>query len=115
MKLDLSALRDAIAALEKSLGYLRSELAADPNLREQFRAASIQGFEFTYDVAYKMIKRQLEQIAANPSDVDAMTYPPRRSPRLPTTSTSPTCRSRSISSNGMACPTPSGRPFDGTA
>ncbi len=74
MKLDLSALRDAIAALEKSLGYLRSDLAADPNLREQFRAASIQGFEFTYEVAYKMMKRQLEQIAANPSEVDGMTY-----------------------------------------
>ena len=74
MKLDLSALRDAIAALEKSLGYLHSDLAADPNLREQFRAASIQGFEFTYEVAYKMMKRQLEQIAANPSEVDGMTY-----------------------------------------
>ena len=74
MKLDLSALRDAIAALEKSLGYLRSDLAADPNLREQFRAASIQGFESTHEVAYKMMKRQLEQIAANPSEVDGMTY-----------------------------------------
>ena len=74
MKLDLSALRDAIAALEKSLGYLRCELATDPNLYEQFRAASVQGFEFTYEVAYKMIKRQLKQLATNPSNVDAMTY-----------------------------------------
>ena len=43
-------------------------------LRDQFRAASILGFEFTYEVAYKMIKRQLEQIAASPALVDAMTY-----------------------------------------
>lgn len=74
MKLDLTALRDATAALEKSLGYLGSDLARDPDLREQFRAASIQAFEFTYEVAYKMIKRQLEQIVATPSEVDGMTY-----------------------------------------
>lgn len=74
MNLDLTALRDAIAALEKSLGYLGSDLARDPDLREQFRAASIQAFEFTYEVAYKMIKRQLEQIAATPAEVDKMTY-----------------------------------------
>ncbi|MDB5985073.1 MAG: hypothetical protein JWR16_126 [Nevskia sp.] len=74
MKLDLSALRDALAALEKSLRFLNSELASDPDLREQFRAASIQAFEFTYEVTYKMLKRQLEQISANPGEVDQMTY-----------------------------------------
>jgi hypothetical protein len=36
MTLDLSALRDALAALDKSLGYLYSDLADnDPALREQ--------------------------------------------------------------------------------
>lgn len=74
MKLELTALRNAIGALEKSLGYLRSDLARDRDLRDQFRAASIQGFEFTYEVAHKMIKRQLEQIAASPALVDSMTY-----------------------------------------
>jgi nucleotidyltransferase substrate binding protein (TIGR01987 family) len=74
MKLDLSALRDAVAAPEKSLGYLYSELAKDPDLREQFRAACIQAFEFTYEVGYKMLKRQLEQIASNPAEIDQMTF-----------------------------------------
>ena len=37
--LDLSSLRDALAALNASLRYLESELAADPGLRDQFRAA----------------------------------------------------------------------------
>src|SRR5882757_2845720 len=60
MKLDLSALQDAITALDKSLGYLYSDLAKDPDLREQFRAACILAFEFTYEVVYKMLKRQLE-------------------------------------------------------
>lgn len=75
MTLDLSALREALAALDKSLGYLYSDLADnDPGLREQFRAACIQGFEFTYEVGYKMIRRQLEQIAGSPSAVDHMTF-----------------------------------------
>lgn len=74
MKLDLTALRDATAALEKSLGHLYSDVARDPDPREQLRAASIRAFECTYEVAYKMIKRQLGQIAATPSEVDGMTY-----------------------------------------
>jgi nucleotidyltransferase substrate binding protein (TIGR01987 family) len=74
MPLDLSALRDALAALDKSLGYLYSDLAGDLGLREQFRGASIQAFEFTYEVAYKMLKRQLETMAANPGDIDKMTF-----------------------------------------
>lgn len=74
MALDLSALGEALAALDKSLGYLHGELANDPDLREQFRAASIQGFEFTYEVAFKMLKRQLEAMAGSPSEVDTMTF-----------------------------------------
>lgn len=74
MKLDLSALRGAVAALRKSLKYLRSELAKDPELYEQFRAAAIQAFEFTYEVAYKMLKRQLELISQSPGEIDQMTY-----------------------------------------
>ncbi len=72
--LDLSSLRDALAALNASLRYLDSELAADPGLRDQFRAAAIQAFEFTYELAFKFIKRQLEQIVAVPTSVDEMTF-----------------------------------------
>jgi len=43
--------RDALAALNASLGHLDSDLAADPSLRDQFRAAAIQAFEFTYELA----------------------------------------------------------------
>jgi nucleotidyltransferase substrate binding protein (TIGR01987 family) len=74
MALDISPLRSAYTALGKSLGYLYSELADDPNLREQFRAASIQAFEFTHELGFKMLKRQLEQMAADPATVDKMTY-----------------------------------------
>ena len=53
MVLDLSSLRDALAALSVSLRYLDSDLAADPGFRDQFRAAAIQAFEFTYKRAFK--------------------------------------------------------------
>lgn len=72
--LDLSSLRHALAALNVSLRYLDSDLAADPGLEDQFRAAAIQGFEFTYELAYKFMKRPLEQIVPVPSAVDEMTF-----------------------------------------
>jgi nucleotidyltransferase substrate binding protein (TIGR01987 family) len=74
MLLDLSSLRDALAALNVSLGYLDSPSAADPGLRDQFRAAAIQAFEFTYELAFKFMKRQLAQIVPVPSAVDEMSF-----------------------------------------
>ena len=74
MALDLSSLRDALAALNASLRYLDSDLAADPGLRDQFRAAAIQAFEFTYELSFKFMKRQLEQIVSAPAAVDEMTF-----------------------------------------
>jgi nucleotidyltransferase substrate binding protein (TIGR01987 family) len=74
MTLDVSSLRNALQSLEKSLGFLASNLAKDPDLREQFRAAAIQAFEFTYELAFKMLKRQLEQMSANPAALDTMEY-----------------------------------------
>ena len=74
MVLDLSSLRDALAALNASLRYLDSDLAADPGLRDQFRAAAIQAFEFTYELSFKFMKRQLEQIVSVPTAVDEMTF-----------------------------------------
>ena len=74
MTLDLSSLRNALTALEKSLTFLASDLAKDQNLREQFRAAAIQAFEFTHELAFKMLKRQLEQMSADPAAIDTMGY-----------------------------------------
>ena len=74
MTLDLSPLHSALAALERSLAFLYSDLAKDPALREQFRAASIQAFEFTHELGFKMLKRMLEQIVPDPASVDQMTY-----------------------------------------
>ncbi|MEA2046669.1 MAG: HI0074 family nucleotidyltransferase substrate-binding subunit [Euryarchaeota archaeon] len=75
MKLDYSALEKAMAQLEKSLAYLDSEMSRDdPELRMQFRAASIQAFGYTYELAVKMIRRQLEQIVFNPAELREMAF-----------------------------------------
>ena len=67
MKLDYSSLESAVAQLQGSFGYLHSDLAReDAGLRAQFRAATIQAFEFTYELAVKTIRRQLAQVVANP-------------------------------------------------
>ena len=67
MKLDYSSLVSAVSQLQKSFDYLHSDLARnDADLREQFRAATIQAFEFSYELAVRMIRRQLTLIVANP-------------------------------------------------
>jgi nucleotidyltransferase substrate binding protein (TIGR01987 family) len=75
MRLDLTALERALAQLELSLSYLHSDMAVrDQGLRAQFRAAAIQGFEYTYELTVKMIRRQLALISAVPAELAEMTY-----------------------------------------
>ena len=69
MRLDLTSFTNALQQLQKSLAYAESFLARnDPESRKQFRAAAIQAFEFTYEVAVRMLRRQLEQIVAVPAE-----------------------------------------------
>jgi len=75
VKLDYSSFEDAVAQLQRSFDYLHGDLACmDSGLREQFRAATIQAFEFTYELAVSMVQRQLTQIAANPDAVRKMDF-----------------------------------------
>jgi nucleotidyltransferase substrate binding protein (TIGR01987 family) len=70
VSLDLSPLTNAIARLSEGLERHRRE-SGDTQLRDGL----IQRFEFTYDLAHKMIRRALEQAAANPDEVDRMSFP----------------------------------------
>lgn len=75
MKLDFSALENALHQLEASVDYLNSALAKkDEGLRMQFRNSAIQCFEFTYELSYKMIRRQLEQIMGIPEELRQMNF-----------------------------------------
>jgi len=78
VKLDYSSLESAVAQLQRSFDYLHGDLArTDSDLREQFRAATIQAFEFTYELAVKMVQRQLAQIVANPDALREMDFADR--------------------------------------
>lgn len=75
MKIDFTPLKNAMSQLETSVNYLNSDLAHnDPNLRIQFRNSSIQCFEFTYELSYKMIRRQLEQIVGTTDELRQMNF-----------------------------------------
>lgn len=75
MPLDLSSLRSALRQLETSLAYARSPMAAaDPGLAEQLRNSVIQCFEFSYELSWKMLKRQLEATEASPATLDQINF-----------------------------------------
>lgn len=75
MVIDYSPFEKAISQLEKSVSFYNSKMAQESDeLKEQFRAAVIQAFEYTYELAYKMIRRQLEQIVPNPSELKEMNF-----------------------------------------
>ena len=66
---DITPLERAIQRLEEGLErYLKdtSDL--------QIRDGLIQRFEFTYELGYKTLKRYLEYTAANPAQLDQMTF-----------------------------------------
>jgi len=73
--IDLTPLERAISQLERSLGYIDSDLARrDLGLQEQFRMAAIQAFEFTYELSWRALKRYLDISAASPTELDALTF-----------------------------------------
>lgn len=75
MNLDFTSLANAIGQLEKSINFARSEMAQqDDELFEQLRNSVIQCFEFTYELSWKMLKRYLEETAANPEEIDTSSF-----------------------------------------
>ena len=69
MSLDLSSLKKAVASLERAIVRARP-VPADEELRD----AVIQRFEYTFELAWKMLKRQLEAEMATPSEVDHLSF-----------------------------------------
>jgi len=67
--LDLTSFEKALLRLEEALQAYAG--APDNTL---YRDATIQRFEFTYEVAHKMLKRYLEMTAANPAAIDEMAF-----------------------------------------
>ena len=75
MIIDLSSLEKALKKLTTNHRLL---LHADPlqlETKEAYEDASIQAFEYTYELSHKMLKRCLEQLEANMEDIDQMSFP----------------------------------------
>lgn len=72
--LDLTALRNAIRFLQEAV-----DIAGDydfmtqqtPPVQRTLTAGLIQNFEFTYEIAVKLLRRRLERDADSPEEIDA--------------------------------------------
>ena len=69
MRLDLTSLVKVVSRLRE--GLLRYERDVTDS---QIRDGLIQRFEFTYELVHKMLRRHLEQAAANPQEFDAADF-----------------------------------------
>jgi nucleotidyltransferase substrate binding protein (TIGR01987 family) len=73
--LDYSSLGNAINQLKIALDYsAKYRESADENFYPLFRTATIQAFEYTYELAVKMIKRYLEDVGDTPNQVNEMSF-----------------------------------------
>ncbi len=71
---NFDALHNALAQLTESLEFLHSELASNPKLLRQFRSATIQAFEYCYELAHKSLKRFLLQNTPSADVINEMTF-----------------------------------------
>ncbi|MFN3412507.1 MAG: nucleotidyltransferase substrate binding protein [Thermoanaerobaculum sp.] len=67
--LELSPLARAVASLQRGL----SRWQANPE-DEELRDAVIQRFEFTFELAWKFVRRQLAQELPSPRDLSLMSF-----------------------------------------
>ncbi len=74
--LDLGSLRAAVQALGNAVDVVASPefAAADPRWRDTLVAGVVQHFESTFELCWKMLKRQLEREVASPSELDLASY-----------------------------------------
>jgi len=69
MGIDLAPFRRALESLEKGLARADSAIGDD-----QLRDGAIQRFEYTYELAWKSLRRVLKAESATPDDVDALSF-----------------------------------------
>lgn len=75
MSLDFSSLQNAVSQFEEALDLYHTDLEkVDPRLKRHLRAAVIQAFEFTYELTFKMLKRYLGLVLANPARINNMSF-----------------------------------------
>lgn len=70
IQLDLSSLENALQHLDEAL----QAFGQQPE-NSLYRDATIQRFEFCYELSHKMLKRYLEMAAPTPTDIDELAFP----------------------------------------
>lgn len=70
MEIDITPLERAVARLEAGLERWRRS----PD-DEQLRDGLIQRFEFTYELAHRLLRRYLASIAASPEEITRLPFP----------------------------------------
>jgi nucleotidyltransferase substrate binding protein (TIGR01987 family) len=65
MQLDFSSLQKALAQLEKA--FTRSQ---NNTSDEELRDACIQRFEYSFELSWKMLKKQIEKEVGSSADID---------------------------------------------
>jgi nucleotidyltransferase substrate binding protein (TIGR01987 family) len=76
LPLDLGSLRAALQALGDAMDVVSSpEFAVvDPRWQNTLVAGVVQHFEFTFELCWKMLKRQLEREVPSPSELDGSSF-----------------------------------------
>ena len=69
MNLDFSSFEKALGSLQRVLDRSRT-VPGDEDIRD----ACIQRFEYTYELAFKMLKRQLEQELPSSEELDQLPF-----------------------------------------
>ncbi|MDA8104131.1 MAG: nucleotidyltransferase substrate binding protein [Nitrospiraceae bacterium] len=69
MTLDLSSFQKALGSLERAIQRSQADRGD-----EELRDSVIQRFEYTYELSWKMLKRQLEIDAPTPEMIDALGF-----------------------------------------
>ena len=77
VRLDLSALRDAVGSLEDGLEVVSDSEwfnQQSEKVQNTLIAGVIQNFEFVYEISIKMVKRQIELESASTTEVDETNF-----------------------------------------
>ena len=74
--INLDALDRALGRLKSSYAFCcESDVVTSERLSDIGRSAAIQGFEFTFELATKVLRRHLDETNATPDVVAELSYP----------------------------------------